>query len=534
MVDRILYNGRIITLDTLQPRAEALGISGGRIVAVGEDEDILSLATDGTVRENLGGKTVIPGMTDAHIHWLWTARTLHEVDVFEVPTREMAVQRVAERVATTPPGEWIVGQGWTQDNWPDKAFPSAGDLDVVAPDHPVYLRAKSAHAFWVNSRALALCGIGANTPDPAGGVIGRDEHGNPNGLLFEMASRLITQHIPPMPVDRVADLMQEAQKLALACGLTGIHDFDGPDSLRALQVVRERGALALRVVKNINKEWIQHAQELGIRWGFGDAWIRIGALKMFADGALGPRTAWMIDPYEGEPENRGVCVVSPEELLHTASAASAAGIPSTIHAIGDRAVREVLNVFATLRQQEAARGETPHQRRHRIEHVQLIHPDDVHRLAELHLIASMQPSHATSDHRMADAYWGERSRLAYNARIQIDQGVVMAFGSDSPVEPFEPLEGIHAAVTRRRPDGSPGENGWYPELRLTVDEALRGYTVGAAYAAGMERQLGKLAPGFLADLVVLDHDLFTVAPEQIREILVLATMVDGIWRFGGI
>lgn len=534
MIERILYNGNFITLDAQMPRVEAVAISNGRIIAYGYGDDILELATANTVRENLNGKTVIPGLTDAHIHWLWTSRTLQEVDVFEVPSRQMAVQRVAERAANAPAGEWIMGQGWSQDMWDDRAFPTAADLDAVTPNNPVYLRAKSAHAFWVNSYALRLCGIDESTPDPEGGQIGRDENGRPNGILFEMASRLITQHIPAMPDARVADLMIEAQKLALARGLTGFHDYDGPDCMRALQIVRERGQLDMRVVKNVNKEWIHHAHELGMRWGFGDDWIRIGGLKIFADGALGPRTAWMIEPYEGEPDNTGLVVTPPEEMLHYVSAASAAGLPSTIHAIGDRAVCEVLNVYETVRREEAARGEAPETRRHRIEHVQIIHPSDVHRLAELKIIASMQPIHATSDYRMADRYWGERSKLAYNARVQIDQGVVVAFGSDSPVEQFDPFEGIYAAVTRCRADGTPGPEGWYPEARLTVEEALRGFTQGPAYAAGMENRLGKLAPGYLADLVVLDQDLYNIPPEQIRDIQVEATMVDGAWRYGGV
>lgn len=534
MIDRILYNANILTQDARTPRARALAISGGRIVAAGFDDDVLPLATAHTARENLGGRTVIPGLCDAHIHWLWTARTLREVDIFEVPTRATAISRVAERAAALPPGAWITGQGWSQDVWPDKAFPTAQELDAVTPDHPVYLRSKSVHAFWVNSAALRIAGINRDTPDPDGGVIHRDAQGEPTGLLLETAGRLVSQHIPPPSLADIAEQMIATQKLALEAGLTAIHDFDGPDCLAALQVLRESGDLALRVVKNINAEWIEHALALGLRWGFGDAWLRLGGLKIFADGALGPRTALMMAPYDGEPDNTGVCVTDTAAMHALVSAASAAGIPSTVHAIGDRAVRNVLDVYARVRAEEATRGETPAMRRHRIEHVQIIHPDDRHRLAELGIIASMQPMHATSDYRMADAYWGERGRWAYNARLQIDQGVVVAFGSDSPVDPFEPLRGIHAAVTRQRADGSPGPDGWYPENRLTVDEALRGYTVGPAYAAGLEAQLGRLAVGCLADLVVLSHDPHKVAPDDLLGISVEATMVDGVWRHGGV
>ncbi|RMG83298.1 MAG: hypothetical protein D6712_13220 [Chloroflexi bacterium] len=329
-------------------------------------------------------------------------------------------------------------------------------------------------------------------------------------------------------------MMLEAQQLALASGLTGFHDYDGPDCFAALQILRQRGKLSMRVVKNINLEWIHHAQELGLRWGFGDEWLRIGGLKIFADGALGPRTAYMIEPYEGEPDNYGIATIDKEEMTEAVSKASLAGIPSTIHAIGDRAVHDVLDVYEVVRKQESQRGVSSKQMRHRIEHVQLIHPDDRYRLAELDIIASMQPIHATSDYDMAQSYWGERSRWAYNARLQLDAGVVVAFGSDSPVEPFHPFKGIHAAVTRRRPDGSPGPDGWYPELRLSLDEALRAYTQGPAYAAGLEHKLGKLAPGYLADLVVLDRDIYTIPAMELLEVEVIATMVGGVWRHGEI
>ncbi len=534
MIERILYNGNIITLAEDVRRVSALAITNGRVMATGSDDDILALATAGTIRQNLEGRTIIPGLTDAHIHWQWTARALQDVDVFEVPSKAVALERVAERVATTPTGEWITGHGWAQAYWPDGAFPTAADLDTVAPDHPIYLRAKSGHAAWINTRAMQLAGITAETLDPEGGQISRDASGQPDGLFFETAIMLVSRHVPSPSLEQTADQMAAAQRLALASGLTGFHDFDSQNCLRALQLLRERGGLDMRVVKNINKEWIDHALMLGLRRGFGDDWIRIGGLKIFADGALGPRTALMLDAYENEPQNFGISVTEEDEMRELVSKASAAGLPSTIHAIGDCAVRRVLNVYEAVRKEEAARGEPRNTRRHRMEHVQIIHPDDSHRLAELNIIASMQPIHATSDYDMADRYWGARSQYAYNARLQIDQGVVVAFGSDSPIDPFEPLGGIYAAVTRRRPDGTPGKEGWYPDARLTIDEALRGFTQGPAYAAGMENRLGKLAPGYLADLVMLDRDLYTIAPDEILDVQVMATMVDGQWRFEGV
>lgn len=533
MVDRILYNGHITTLYGKQTYAEALAIRNGRVLALGASDRILRLADAETQLENLDGNAVIPGLTDAHIHWELLTRSLQAVNLYEVPSKAEAVQRVAERAANTAADDWILGQGWAQDMWAGGAFPTAADLDAVTGDSPAYFTSKSLHASWANSAALRIAGITASSNDPAGGRIVRDADGNPTGILLESAMDLVARRIPPPTPNALADAMLYTQELALSVGLTGFHDFDNPSCLRALQILRERGELHLRVVKQINRAWLPHALELGIRWGFGDDWLRFGALKLFADGALGPRTALMIEPYENEPDNYGIVVTDKEDMQALISQASAGGLPATVHAIGDKAVHDVLDIFEAVRKEEAARGEPPEQRRHRIEHVQLIHPDDSQRLAELGIIASMQPTHATSDYERADQFWGERSKWAYNARLQLDQGVRVAFGSDAPVEGFNPLDGIYAAVTRRRPDGSPGPDGWYPELRLTLDEALRGYTQGPAYAAGMEDRLGMLAPGYLADLVVLDQDLTSIEPDAIPQTSVLGTMVAGEWRHGG-
>ena len=532
IIDRIIYNAKIYTLDDNHAQVTALAITNGRVVALGSDDEMLPLAGANTSRDNLNGRFVIPGLTDAHLHWSMTARKLQHVDVFEVSSKTVALERVAEKARDVPAGEWIQGFGWSQDFWTEPVFPSAADLDTVAQYHPVYLTAKSGHAAWVNTVALRRCGITADTSDPAGGQIQRDAQGNPTGLLFESAMALVSDTIPQPTVETLADQMLVAQELALASGMTGFHDFDGPDCLRALQILRERGQLSQRVLKNINKEWIEGVLATGLRTGFGDDWIRIGAQKIFADGALGPRTAYMIDPYDGEPDNYGIAVLDKEEIQALVSRASAAGLPSTVHAIGDRAVHDVLDVFEAVRQEESARGEPRSTRRHRIEHVQIIHPDDAHRLAELDVIASMQPLHATSDYQAADRYWGNRAKWSYNARLQIDRGARVAFGTDSPIEPFELLKSVYAAVTRRRPDGTPGPDGWYPELRLTMDETLRGFTQGPAYAAGMEDRLGKLTPGYLADLVVLDRDLYTIPHDEILDVRVVGTMVDGQWRYG--
>ena len=529
MIQTILFNGNIITLDAARPRAVALAISYGRVVALGSDAEIRRLAHAETDLINLDGRTVLPGLTDAHLHWEAQSRALRNVDVFELPNKAQAVERVRERAAQSAAGGWISGQGWAQDMWADRAFPSKDDLDAVAPHNPVFLSAKSGHAGWVNSKALEVAGITDATSDPDGGQVMRDADGAATGILLETAMDLVSDKLPNPTGEQLAEMMAEAQERALRCGITMIHDFDEPSCLAALQILRERGALSLRVLKQINQQWLEAALASGIRRGFGDDWIRIGALKLFADGALGPKTALMFEPYEGEANNYGMALVDKEEMVEYVSRASAFGLPSSVHAIGDKAVHDVLDVFESVRREEAERGEPRNSRRHRIEHVQIIHPSDAGRLAQLDVIASMQPIHATSDMVTADRYWGARCAYAYNPRLQIDRGARVAFGSDAPVEPLNPFLGIHAAVTRQR-NGHP-VGGWYPDARISLHEALLGFTQGAAYAAGMEDRLGKLSEGYLADMIVLDRDIYAAEPDEIPQLKVLGTMVDGEWRY---
>jgi predicted amidohydrolase YtcJ len=310
-------------------------------------------------------------------------------------------------------------------------------------------------------------------------------------------------------------------------GLTGVHDFDKRESFLALQELHAQQRLRLRVTKNIPVELLDSAFKIGLRTGFGDDWLRIGAVKAFMDGALGPRTAAMFQPYLGEPENKGSLILDGEQLFEFARQAADGGLGMTVHAIGDRANHEVLNAFEQLRAYETEKG-LPHLR-HRIEHVQLLHPDDAPRLAKLNIIASMQPVHATSDMVMADKYWGERTSLAYALKTQLDAGARVAFGSDAPVESPNPFRGIHAAVTRRRPDGSPGPAGWHPEQRLSMQQAIEGFTTGAAYAAYAENRQGCLTVGALADLIVLEKDPFTCDLEEVKDLQSSATMVAGEW-----
>lgn len=533
--DTVLYNGKIHTLNDKQPFVTAMAIRDGKVLALGDDGAMRQHLKPHGEAINLEKNLVVPGLIDAHVHLSLYANYLYNVDLRDARSVEQAVERVAVRASKTPPEKWIRGHGWSQENWPDRAFPTAKQLDMRVPDHPVYMTAHSAHSAWVNTRALKLAGITAVTPDPPGGSIGRDSSGEPTGVLFETAMNLVSNVIPAPTPEQMADRVHTAIDRAHRGGLTGIHDFDGALAFQAYQVLQKRGDLTLRIVKNIPVDLLDQAINLGLRWGFGNDYLRIGGVKTFADGALGPRTAWMVDPYEGEPDNRGICVTDPEEMMESVRKASAAGLPSTIHAIGDKAVHEVLNVYEAVRKEEATRQIQPSQRRHRIEHVQLIHPQDARRLGELNVIASMQPNHATSDMLMADAYWSDRAEYSYNIRLQLDAGARIALGSDAPIEPIEPLPNIHAAVTRRRPDGSPGPEGWRagPNGRrcLSVTEAIQGFTLGPAYAAGMEDRLGQLTPGYLADLVVLDRDIYQCEPMEIHAAKVLGTMVGGRWQY---
>lgn len=525
MTEHILYHINLYSLDRQRPRATAIGLRDDTIVSIGTEADVRRILPQADAMD-LGGRTVLPGLIDAHMHMEWYSLGLQQVEA-ETATLEACLQRVEARASRTPRGEWITGYGWNQNNWGGR-FPTATDLDRVAPEHPVFLRAKSGHAGWANSLALNMAGLSAGTPDPAGGTIVRDAEGQPTGILLEEAMTLIATLIPTPGVEQLATAMRAAIENAWRFGLTGVHDFDGRRSFAAWQILRERGQLGLRVVKTVRVAYLDHAIALGLRSGFGDDWIRLGNVKVFLDGALGPRTARMIEPYEGEPENYGLTVTDPEEFYEQASRAAAHGLAMTTHAIGDRANHDLLNVYAQLRAEEAARGQAA--LRHRCEHVQLLHPNDYGRLAQLNVIASMQPIHATSDRTMADRYWGRRSAGAYAWRTQLEAGAVLAFGSDCPVESLNPFLGIHAAVTRRRADGAPGPEGWYPEQRLTVEEAVRGFTLGAAYAGYMEDKVGSLTPGKLADLIVIDRDIFTCDPMDIKDTLVLGTMIGGEWK----
>ncbi|HNH26329.1 MAG TPA: amidohydrolase, partial [Anaerolineales bacterium] len=419
---KLLYNANIHTLDSANSHASAILIAGGRIIAVGSKDQLESLAHGKVEKQDMKGKTILPGLTDAHIHMQFYSLGLSKVDC-ETNTKEECLRRVGERARTLKPGEWVLGHGWQQNDW-DGNFPKAAELDAVSPNNPVYLTAKSLHAAWANTSALKLANITDETPDPKDGAVQRDANGKATGIMIETAMALVNAAVPEPTLAELEAAFEKAQSVLWKMGITGVHDFDRRQSFMALQSLRAKGKLKLRVCKNIPVESVEQANDLGLRTGFGDEMLWIGSVKAFMDGALGPRTAAMFQPYEGEKENRGILNMDGEELFEHARKAADVGLSMTVHAIGDKANHEVLNAFEQLRNYET-QNHLPHLR-HRIEHVQVIHPDDAPRLAKLNVIASMQPIHATSDMFAADRYWGKRAELSYAWRTQLNYGAILA------------------------------------------------------------------------------------------------------------
>ncbi len=515
----VLHNARIYTQAPEPSPVSAIWIRDGRVCAVGDDRLLEGVSAERRI--DLQGRCVLPGLTDAHLHFEWFSLGLGRIDA-DQPTQQHVLDAVDGQANRTRTDEWIRGHGWNHNIWGDGQLPTRQQLDAVAPDHPVYLTAKSGHASWANTRALSLAQVTASTPDLPG---------VPTGVFLESASELVADHLPPITVSQVAQAMQHGMARAHQLGITGVHDMDGIRALRAWQQLRDQGRLRLRVCKTIPLDHLDDAIGCGLSSGFGDDDLWIGGVKIFTDGALGPQTAWMLAPYEDDQDNLGMPLIEVEELAQVMARAADARFASFVHAIGDRANRVVLDVIDTLRQQEQRRqGCGQRSLRHRIEHVQIIDPSDIPRLSSLDVIASMQPIHATSDREIVDRFWGrQRAPFAYAFHSISKSGATLAFGSDTPVETIAPLPGLHAAVTRRRTDGTPGAQGWQSQERVSVAAAIRGYTTGAARAAGAQDRLGCLAPGYHADLIVLDHDPHEVDPMSIPDLQVLATMVGGQW-----
>ncbi len=517
--DLILKNGVIHTLDK-PAQASALAAAGGRIVAIGSDSVVSGLAGRSTQVIDLGGRCVVPGMIDAHLHLGWFGLSLAMVSLDDAASLDDCLERV--RVFPRTPAGWIRGSGWNHPAWRAPVLPDRRSPDGLAPDNPVILTRKDGHSIWVNTLALKLAGVNGETPDPFGGTIDRDPaNGEPTGILRENAMDLVRRIVPAPGLSEIEQALLLAQERALAVGLTGVHTMEGADVFAALQNLERAGKLVLRVCQSIPKDNLQKAIALGLRSGFGSDRLRIGGVKLFADGSLGSATAAMLTDYEGQPGQRGVATLTKDELRELVGTACAAGIAPVTHAIGDRANRDVLDVYEEA-MSSAPRPALPY----RIEHVQLLQPPDVARLARLGVVASMQPIHCTSDRDTAARLWGERCRYAYAWRSLLEHGALLAFGSDCPVETLDPLAGIYAAVTRQRADELQVAP-WYPQECLTPAQALSAYTQGAAVAAGEGAIKGTLAPGKLADMVVLAKDILAIASQEILTTEVEMTIVGG-------
>lgn len=507
------------------PTATALVASGGRLVAVGADAD-LTAAFPQARRIDLLDLHVLPGLIDAHVHVVSYGMGLLQVELRETRSIGEAARLMGQRAAQLPAAAWVLGRGWDKNVWAEGRPPTRADLDAVTADRPAAATSKDGHVLWVNSAALARAGITRSTPDPPGGAIGRDAAGEPDGLLKEEAKTLVQRVIPDPAATMRERAVQEAQSAFHRLGLTGVHAFTGAsaedaDQFATLQRLHARGELAIRTVATVPDRLLEVAAAAGTRTGAGDLMLRVGPLKIFADGTLGSQTASMLEPFEGQPDNVGIRVRTSDEIDALVRRAVEAGLWTAIHAIGDRANHEVLNVLE--RHLAASRRAGA---RHRIEHVQLLHPADLPRLARLGVVASMQPVHATADRDIADRYWGERARWSYAWQSLAASGAVLAFGSDAPVETPDPWRGLYAAVTRRRED-EPHRDSWHPQERLSLTQALRAYTQGPAFAAGCEAWQGTLEPGRVADFIVLDCDPYAGPPETLLQVRVLATVVDG-------
>jgi hypothetical protein len=523
--DTLYTNATIWTGLPGAPRAEALAIRDGKILAAGSAAQVAKLAGPSTRTVDLGGAFVVPGLIDTHTHFLPGGFQLASVDLRGAASKEDFVRRLGEFAAKLPKGRWITGGDWDHEAWGGE-LPRRDWIDAVTPDNPVFVNRLDGHMALANSRALELAGVTKATKDPDGGLIVRDSgaggSGEPTGILKDEALALVARVQPP-PSDAERDeALARAMAHAASLGVTQIHNMGTWDDLAACRRAASRGALTLRIYSFVPLDTWPRLSELVHKEGRGDDWLRWGGLKGFVDGSLGSTTAWFHEPYTDAPNTSGLVVTDTARLASDIRKADAAGLQVAVHAIGDRANDWLLDTFAHV---ETANG--PRDRRFRIEHAQHLSRAAIPRFASLQVIPSMQPYHAIDDGRWAEKRIGpERIRTTYAFRSLLDSGAKLAFGSDWTVAPISPIEGIYAAVTRRTLDGkNPG--GWMPEQKITVEEALRAYTAGGAWAGFQEDRLGTLERGKLADFVVLSADLFQVDPAGIRQVRVLRTVIGG-------
>ena len=517
----VFTDTRVWTGDPDKPWAEAVAVSGDIIIAVGSADEISAYVGDKTQVLSAQGSMLTPGFIDTHVHFIDGGAALASVQLRDASSPEEFTSRIAAFADTVEPGEWILGGTWDHQNWGGE-LPRRDWIDDVTPDNPVWVYRLDGHMALANSLALKAGGVDADTPDSAGGEILRYDDGRPAGILKDNAMSPVTAAVPRASDALLDRQVMAAMKYVAGNGVTTVHDMADWNSLAAYRRMQASGELITRIYSVVPlSDWERLRDEL-VANGSGDDWLRIGALKGFMDGSLGSHTAAFLEPFTDAPEERGFLINELDDMRSWISGADDAGLQVNVHAIGDSAIRDLLDIYLDVAEASGARD-----RRFRIEHAQHIHPDDIERFAIQNVIASMQPYHAIDDGRWAEKVIGaERSKTTYAFRSLIDAGVHLSFGSDWYVAPATPIEGIYAAVTRRTIDGAnPG--GWVPEQKITVEEALRAYTAEAAYASFEEDIKGMIKVGMIADLVLLDRDLTTIPPASIPETQVLATIVGG-------
>jgi predicted amidohydrolase YtcJ len=520
--DLIAVNGRIYTVDPAAPWVEALAVCYGRIVRTGTTREIEPLAGSSTRRLDLAGRTVLPGFNDSHVHLIDGGTQLVEVNLRDARTPEETAARLAAYVKTQPKGRWILGGFWDHESWPQKVLPTRALIDPVTPDNPVFVQRIDGHMGLANSVALKLAGITAQTQTPDGGAIVKDAQGEPTGMLKDNAKALVTRVVPPPKLEETIEKARAALAHAASVGVTTIQDMTADaGELKAYQVLRARDQLPVRITSHQN-HGIDGLVDAGIETGFGDDWLRIGGIKLFADGAMGSGTAAFFAPYADDPSTSGLLIQSEQALEDRMRKADAAGFQLVVHAIGDRANATVLDIIEKLEHQGGL-----HKGRPRIEHAQVVRDSDKARFRTLGVIASIQPSHCIDDMRWAEKRIGpERVKIAYDVKSFVDAGARVAFGTDWFVEPLNPMLGLYAAVTRQFPDGTP-QDGWFPEERLSLAQAVEFYTAGSAYAEFTDDRKGRLKSGYLADFIVLSKSIFDVPPRQLLDTIVVTTVVGG-------
>jgi hypothetical protein len=516
-----IVNARVWTGDARQPWAEAVAVREDRLVAVGSSAEVTRHTEAGTRVIDARGRMLVPGFNDSHLHFLDAGFRLASVQLRDARTPAEFIARIQAFAATVPPGTWITGGDWDHENWGGE-LPRRDWIDAVTPQHPVWVSRLDGHMGLANSAALRAAGVTAATREVEGGTIVRGANGEPAGVLKDNAMSLVSRVVPTPSPEMSARALEAAMRHVAANGVTSVQHMGTWPELEVFERAHAAGKLRTRIYAAVPLDTWERLRDTVARRGRGDAWLRIGALKGFVDGSLGSHTAAFLEPFTDAPNDRGLLVNTPEDLYRWTSGADKAGLHVLVHAIGDRAIRLQLDIF-----QRVVAENGPKDRRFRVEHAQHISPMDLPRFAAQGIIASMQPYHAIDDGRWADKVIGpERAKTTYAFRSLRDTGARLAFGSDWFVAPPTPLEGIYAAVTRRTlDDAHPG--GWVPEQRIGVEDALRAYTLGGAYASFEEQDKGTLEVGKLADFALLERDLTQVPAEQLRDVKVILTVVGG-------